>query len=101
MRKFTFKSNGQTPKDNTYIVEYGYGCVLQLHLMWRLINVFDITLDKKIFSDYCDKLDKFIEEKYLLNQTGVEIISDFSSVDMEAELLVLFMEKEFGFIHNI
>jgi hypothetical protein len=96
MKKYEFKTNGQVPKDCEHIVEYGYGCSLQMYLMWRLINTCDVVLDKKIFSDYCDELGEFIEKKHQLNQNGEEVISHYSSVDMEAELLMMFMYSKFG-----
>jgi hypothetical protein len=96
MKKYEFKTNGQVPKDCEHIVEYGYGCSLHMLLLWRLINTCDVVLDKKIFSDYCDELSVFIEKKHQLNQNGEEVISHYSSVDMEAELLMMFMYSKFG-----
>ena len=83
-------------KDCEHIVEYGYGCDLQFILMWRLINVYDIVLDKEKFSDYCNELGEFIEKKYQLNQNGEWIISHYSSIHMDAELLSMFMDSKFG-----
>ena len=98
MKEYKFKSKGSTPKDCTHIVEYGYGCSMQVHLIWRLINVYGITLDKKNFYVYCDELGKFIEKEHKLNESGEEIISHYSSIDMEAELLAKFLESKFGII---
>lgn len=96
MKKYEFKTNGQISKDCIHIVEYGYGCTLQMYLMWRLVNVCDVSLDKKTFSDYCDELGMFIEKQHQLNQNDEEIISHHSSVDMEAELLMMFLYSKFG-----
>ena len=96
MEIYKFKTNGQIPKDCEHIVEYGYGCDLQLILMWQLINGYDIVLDKKKFSDYCDELGEFIEKQYQLNQNGEWIISHYSSIHMDAELLSMFMDSKFG-----
>ncbi len=96
MKKYIFKTNGAIPKDCEHIVEYGHGCSLQMHLMWKLIRICDVTLDKKIFSDYCDELGRFIEEKHKINQENKEIISHYSSVDMEAELLMMFLYSKFA-----
>lgn len=90
MKKYNFKSSGAV-----HIIEYGYGCTLQIYLMWRLINVYNVTLDKKIFFNYCDELGDFIENQYQLNQNGEWIISHYSSVDMEAELLSMFIHSKF------
>lgn len=96
MKQYRFKTNGAVSKDIEHIVEYGYGSSLQVHLMWKLINVYDVVLDKNKFLEYHNKLEKFIENKYKDNLNGEEVISHFSSIDMEAELLMEFLCQEFG-----
>lgn len=96
MEIYKFKTNGEIPKDCEHIVEYGYGCDLQFILMWRLINVYDIVLDKEKFSDYCNELGEFIEKQYQLNQNGEWVISHYSTIHMDAELLSMFMDSKFG-----
>ncbi len=76
--------------------EGGYGCNLQIHLLWRLINLYGITLDKIIFNDYCLQLEVFLDLKCKLNKEGVGVISHYSSVDMEAELLQEFLYLKFN-----
>ena len=96
MKKYEFKTKGVIPKDCEHIVGYGYGCSLQFQLMWKLINLCDVELDKKIFSDYCDEFENYLEEEYRTNQTGENVITHYSSVDMEAELLIKFLFLKFG-----
>lgn len=96
MKKYKFKTNGTIPKECEHIVEYGNGCILQFFLMWKLINLCNVTLDKNIFSDYCEEFGEFIENKYQLNINGEWIINHASSVDMNAELLQEFLCKKFG-----
>lgn len=96
MEIYKFNSNGVIPKDCEHIVEYGYGCDLQFILMWRLINVYDIMLNKEKFSQYCNELGEFIEKQYQLNQNGEWTISHYSSIHMDAELLSMFMDSKFG-----
>lgn len=96
MKKYEFKTKGVIPKDCEHIVEYGYGCNLQFHLMWKLINICDVVLDKKTFSEYCDEFESYIEEQFRTNQTGENVMTHYSSVDMEAELLMNFLFLKFG-----
>lgn len=96
MKKYEFNSNGEIPEDCKHIVEYGYGCDLQFTLMWQLINVCGIVLDKENFSQYCNELGDFIEKQYQLNQNGEWILSHYSSLHMDAELFQMFMCSKFG-----
>ena len=95
MKKYEFKSNGKTPEKSQHVVEYGHGCDLQIILLWKLIHVYNCTLDKKIFSDYCDKLGSFIEEQQKLNQRGEYVIDHYNSIDMGIELLQKFLSLKF------
>lgn len=95
MKEYKFISNGVTPKESEHIFEYEFGCTLQFYLMWRLIHVYDISLNKELFNEYCNELAKFIEEEYQLNQKGEKIITHYSSISIEAELLTEFLELKF------
>jgi len=96
MKKYEFKSKGKTPEKSQHVIEYGHGCNLQVILLWKLIHVYNCTLDKKIFSDYCDKLESFIEEQQKLNQRDEYIIEHYNSIDMGMELLLKFLILKFG-----
>ena len=96
MKKYEFKTRGSTPEDCEHIVEYGDGCTLQFYLMWRLIKLYNVTLDKNTFSFYCEEFGDFIENQHQLNKNNEWVISHYSSVDMEAELLTLFLSSKFS-----
>jgi len=96
MKEYIFKSECSNPKDCKHIIEYGYGCNMQVMLLWKLINVYGITLDKKNFDVYCDELGEFIEKEHKLNENGQGLIQHYFSICMEIELLVAFLETKFG-----
>lgn len=96
MKQYKFKTNGKLPEESEHIVEYGYGCSLQIHLLWRLINIHNILLDKNKFLVYCNEFETFIENEHKNNVTGEKVISHHNTVDMSAELLIEFLTQKFG-----
>jgi len=65
-------------------------------LLYRMVFVYNLSVDKEMLLLIIDKFKKYIEERYIKNQTDTSEFSHFTSIDMVAELLMDFTEKEFG-----
>ncbi len=65
-------------------------------LVDRMIFVYNLKVDKEMIFSTIQKFDKYIEDKYAKNQTDISDFEHFMSIDMNAELLFDFTEKEFG-----
>jgi hypothetical protein len=65
-------------------------------LIYRMVFVYNLSVDKDILLLTIDKFNKYIEDRYVKNKTDFSEFSHFSSIDIDAELLMDFTEKEFG-----
>jgi predicted kinase len=77
-------------------IEYGYGCTMQVIMLWRLIHKCNQRLNKTEFKEYCKELRDYIEEQHTLNQEGKNTITHYSSISMEMEILSQYLDTKFG-----
>jgi hypothetical protein len=71
------------------------------NLIDRLIFSYNLKVDKEMIFSTIDKFYKYLEGKYAKNQTDTSDFHHFMSIDMNAELLMDFTEKEFGKFPNM
>ena len=62
-------------------------------LIYKLVFNCGITITKKIFEGYWVKFEKFVNDTYERNKTDLDMFSHYNSIDIDAELIVGFIEK--------
>jgi hypothetical protein len=65
------------------------------HIVYRMIYVNNLKVDKELIFKTIDNFYKYIEAKFAKNQIDKSDFSHWSTIDIEAELLFDFMDKEF------
>ena len=93
MKTFKFTSKGSIPEHCKHVVDIDS---MEPIIIWRLINRYNLTLNKQQFKIIMTEFESFIEQQWELNQKEENIIFHYSSIDMEAELLFLFEFNKFG-----
>jgi len=66
------------------------------YIIYRMIWIYNFKVDKYLLSKTIENLHTYVEERYKKNQGGEPVFNHWSKIDIYAEFLYDFMEKEFG-----